>query len=103
MIIARSPLRITLGGGGTDLASYYTQREGFLVAAAVLGWFSLALAAMLFVEARHKIDDVKYLDMACPWRWPKQHCRTPRSRPHRRRSSCTVASASPGSTQLTCT
>ena len=35
MIIARSPLRITLGGGGTDLASYYTQREGFLVAAAI--------------------------------------------------------------------
>ena len=35
MIIARSPLRITLGGGGTDLASYYAQHEGFLVAAAI--------------------------------------------------------------------
>ncbi|HEX4242323.1 MAG TPA: hypothetical protein VHZ53_13005 [Steroidobacteraceae bacterium] len=35
MIIARSPLRITLGGGGTDLASYYAEREGFLVAAAI--------------------------------------------------------------------
>jgi D-glycero-alpha-D-manno-heptose-7-phosphate kinase len=35
MIITRSPLRITLGGGGTDLASYYTQREGFLIAAAI--------------------------------------------------------------------
>jgi D-glycero-alpha-D-manno-heptose-7-phosphate kinase len=35
MIIARSPLRITLGGGGTDLASYYTQREGFLLSAAI--------------------------------------------------------------------
>ena len=35
MIIARSPLRITLGGGGTDLASYYVEREGFLVAAAI--------------------------------------------------------------------
>jgi D-glycero-alpha-D-manno-heptose-7-phosphate kinase len=35
MIIARSPLRVTLGGGGTDLASYYTQREGFLIAAAI--------------------------------------------------------------------
>jgi D-glycero-alpha-D-manno-heptose-7-phosphate kinase len=35
VIIARSPLRITLGGGGTDLASYYTQREGFLIAAAI--------------------------------------------------------------------
>lgn len=35
MIIARSPLRITLGGGGTDLPSYYRNYEGFLVSAAI--------------------------------------------------------------------
>ena len=35
MIITRSPLRITLGGGGTDLPSYYKQRGGFLIAAAI--------------------------------------------------------------------
>ena len=35
MIIARSPLRITLGGGGTDLPSYYREHEGFLVSAAI--------------------------------------------------------------------
>ncbi len=35
MIITRSPLRITLGGGGTDLPSYYRNHEGFLVAAAI--------------------------------------------------------------------
>jgi D-glycero-alpha-D-manno-heptose-7-phosphate kinase len=35
MIITRSPLRITLGGGGTDLPSYYRERTGFLVAAAI--------------------------------------------------------------------
>lgn len=35
MIITRSPLRITLGGGGTDLASYYRQHSGFLIAAAI--------------------------------------------------------------------
>jgi D-glycero-alpha-D-manno-heptose-7-phosphate kinase len=35
MIIARSPLRITLGGGGTDLPSYYRNHEGFLIAAAI--------------------------------------------------------------------
>lgn len=35
MIIARSPLRITLGGGGTDLPSYYQGHEGFLVSAAI--------------------------------------------------------------------
>lgn len=35
MIITRSPLRISLGGGGTDLPSYYQQHEGFLIAAAI--------------------------------------------------------------------
>ena len=35
MIIVRSPLRISLGGGGTDLASYYEEHEGFLIAAAI--------------------------------------------------------------------
>lgn len=35
MIIARSPLRISLGGGGTDLASYYRDHGGFLIAAAI--------------------------------------------------------------------
>ena len=35
MIIVRSPLRITLGGGGTDLSSYYREHEGFLIAAAI--------------------------------------------------------------------
>jgi D-glycero-alpha-D-manno-heptose-7-phosphate kinase len=35
MIIARSPLRITLGGGGTDVPSYYKEHGGFLIAAAI--------------------------------------------------------------------
>jgi D-glycero-alpha-D-manno-heptose-7-phosphate kinase len=35
MIITRSPLRISLGGGGTDLPSYYREHGGFLIAAAI--------------------------------------------------------------------
>ncbi len=35
MIIARSPFRISLGGGGTDLPSYYREHEGFVIAAAI--------------------------------------------------------------------
>jgi D-glycero-alpha-D-manno-heptose-7-phosphate kinase len=35
MIIARSPLRVSLGGGGTDLPSYYEKFGGFLIAAAI--------------------------------------------------------------------
>jgi D-glycero-alpha-D-manno-heptose-7-phosphate kinase len=35
MIIARSPMRISLGGGGTDLPSYYERFGGFVMAAAI--------------------------------------------------------------------
>ena len=35
MIITRSPLRISLGGGGTDLPSYYKNHGGFLISAAI--------------------------------------------------------------------
>jgi D-glycero-alpha-D-manno-heptose-7-phosphate kinase len=35
MIIARSPMRISLGGGGTDLPSYYREHTGFVIAAAI--------------------------------------------------------------------
>lgn len=35
MLIVRSPLRISLGGGGTDLPSYYEENEGFLITAAI--------------------------------------------------------------------
>ena len=35
MIITRTPLRITLGGGGTDLPSYYGQFGGFVLSAAI--------------------------------------------------------------------
>jgi D-glycero-alpha-D-manno-heptose-7-phosphate kinase len=33
--MTRSPLRISLGGGGTDLPSYYQEHSGFLLAAAI--------------------------------------------------------------------
>jgi D-glycero-alpha-D-manno-heptose-7-phosphate kinase len=35
MIISRAPVRLTLGGGGTDLKSYYSKYGGFLIAAAI--------------------------------------------------------------------
>src|SRR5437868_6587197 len=35
MIITRSPLRISLGGGGTDLPSYYRAHTGFVISAAI--------------------------------------------------------------------
>ena len=35
MIISRTPLRISLGGGGTDLPSFYKHHEGFVISAAI--------------------------------------------------------------------
>lgn len=43
MIITRSPLRVSLGGGGTDLPSYYSEHGGFLVAAAIDKYVYLTL------------------------------------------------------------
>jgi D-glycero-alpha-D-manno-heptose-7-phosphate kinase len=35
VIFSRAPLRVSLGGGGTDLPSYYEEHGGFLVAGAI--------------------------------------------------------------------
>jgi D-glycero-alpha-D-manno-heptose-7-phosphate kinase len=35
LIITRSPMRISLGGGGTDLPSYYREHSGFVISAAI--------------------------------------------------------------------
>ena len=35
MIVTRTPFRITLGGGGTDLPSFYREHGGFILAVAI--------------------------------------------------------------------
>ena len=35
MIVTRTPLRISIGGGGTDLPSYYRRFGGFVISAAI--------------------------------------------------------------------
>ena len=69
MIISRSPVRITLGGGGTDLPSYYTKYGGALIAAAI-DKYTLVTAHTRFdddiklnyskTETVKKIDDIKH-------------------------------------------
>ena len=43
MIITRTPLRITLGGGGTDLPSYYEMYGGFVISASINQYIYIAL------------------------------------------------------------
>lgn len=56
MIITRTPFRITLGGGGTDLPSYYEKYGGFI--------FSAALDKYMYIDLNRAVADdlirVKY-------------------------------------------
>jgi D-glycero-alpha-D-manno-heptose-7-phosphate kinase len=65
MIIVRSPLRISLGGGGTDLPSYYKDHTGFLIAAAIDKFIYITLHRT-FVEdliiKYSKMERVKSID-----------------------------------------
>src|SRR3970282_271762 len=56
MILTRAPLRIPLGGGGTDLPSYYSQYGGLVLSAAINKYVYISLN-------RPQVDDlirVKY-------------------------------------------
>lgn len=50
MIITRSPLRISLGGGGTDLPSYYQEHGGFVIAAAIDKYVYITLHQTFFED-----------------------------------------------------
>lgn len=43
MLITRTPLRISIGGGGTDLPSYYRERTGFVISAAINKYMYIGL------------------------------------------------------------
>ncbi len=67
MIITRSPLRISLGGGGTDLPSYYREHGGFLIAGAITRYVYITLHRTFVdeciikysqLERVHAIDEI---------------------------------------------
>src|SRR4051812_41309780 len=43
MLITRTPLRISIGGGGTDLPSYYRGHGGFVISAAITQYVYITL------------------------------------------------------------
>lgn len=54
MIITQTPLRISFCGGGTDLAAYYAEREGYVV--------STAIDKFAYVIVKERFDDQIYLN-----------------------------------------
>lgn len=65
MLIARSPLRISIGGGGTDLPSYYKDNGGFFIAAAIDKYVYLTLHKTFvdhMIIKYSQIERVKSLD-----------------------------------------
>ena len=69
MILVRSPLRITLGGGGTDLPSYSSQFGGFCLSAAIDKYVYVAVTRPFYpgiylkyseLEKVERPEDVKH-------------------------------------------
>jgi D-glycero-alpha-D-manno-heptose-7-phosphate kinase len=55
MIISRTPLRISLGGGGTDLESYFKKKNGFVISAAINKYITVIIK-----ENLKKNFEIKY-------------------------------------------
>lgn len=70
MIITRSPLRISLGGGGTDLPSYYEEHGGFLIAAAIEKFVYITLHKTFVPELIVKYSKVERVASAAELEHP---------------------------------
>ena len=70
MIIARSPLRITLGGGGTDLPSYYEKFGGFLIAAAIDRYVYITLHETFVPDLIVKYSELERVSEAAQLKHP---------------------------------
>lgn len=70
MIIVRSPLRISLGGGGTDLPSYYAEHEGFLIAAAIDKYVYITLHQTFVPELIVKYSQLERVPAASQLKHP---------------------------------
>ncbi len=69
MILSRAPVRITLGGGGTDLRSYYSRYGGFVIAAAVDRYCSILASKRFYdsirlsysqMEIKNGVDEIEH-------------------------------------------
>jgi D-glycero-alpha-D-manno-heptose-7-phosphate kinase len=69
MLITRTPLRISLGGGGTDLPSYYREFGGFVISAAISKYIYIGINRTFTddyllkyseQERVREVDDIKH-------------------------------------------
>src|ERR1019366_1705277 len=70
MIIARSPLRITLGSGGTDLPSYYEKFGGVLIAAAIDKYVYITLHETFVSDLIVKYSELERVSEAAKLKHP---------------------------------
>ncbi|MFL5836848.1 MAG: galactokinase, partial [Solirubrobacteraceae bacterium] len=62
IIFTRAPLRISLGGGGTDLPSYFSEHEGFLIAGAIDKYVYLLTHTVFQRRYRMKYSELEEVD-----------------------------------------
>jgi D-glycero-alpha-D-manno-heptose-7-phosphate kinase len=70
VISTRAPLRISLGGGGTDLPSYYRKRGGFLVAGAIDKYVYMLTHTVFQRRYRMKYSEFEEVDDPAQIRHP---------------------------------
>jgi D-glycero-alpha-D-manno-heptose-7-phosphate kinase len=70
MIITRSPLRVTLGGGGTDLPSYYRQHGGLLISAAIDKYVYVTIMRPFVPGIYLKYSQLEHVDQAAEVQHP---------------------------------
>lgn len=70
VIFSRAPLRISLGGGGTDLPSYYGEHGGFLVAGAIDKYIYLLVHTVFQRRYKMKYSETEDVDEVSQIRHP---------------------------------
>jgi D-glycero-alpha-D-manno-heptose-7-phosphate kinase len=70
VIFTRAPLRISLGGGGTDLPSYYEQHGGFLISGAIDKYVYMLTHTVFQKRYRMKYSETEEVDTPAEIRHP---------------------------------
>jgi D-glycero-alpha-D-manno-heptose-7-phosphate kinase len=70
VIFSRAPLRISLGGGGTDLPSYYREHGGFVVSGAIDKYVYMLMHTVFQRRYRMKYSELEEVDEIAEIRHP---------------------------------